>query len=111
MFENIGGKIKTLAKVLMWIGIIGFVIYGIVMISEEQVLLGFLIIAIGGLSSWVSSFVLYGFGQLVENSDKLVCNNGYSVKNATNKNLDTLEKWRKEGLITEEEYQQKRANM
>ena len=99
MFENIGGKIKTLAKVLMWISIIGFAIYGIVMISEEQVLLGFLIIAIGSLSSWVSSFVLYGFGQLVENSDKLVCNKGYSVKNATNNNLDTLEKWRKEGLI------------
>ena len=29
MFDNIGGKIKILAKVLCWVGIIGFVLSAI----------------------------------------------------------------------------------
>lgn len=104
MFDNIGRKIRMLAKVLMWIGIIAFAIYGIVMFTEEKVLAGFLIIVIGALYSWVSSFVLYGFGQLVENSDIEAEKNNNNAKSAT------LEKWRKEGLITEEEYQQRKAD-
>ncbi len=74
MFDNIGGKIKTLAKVVTWIGIIAYVISGIAImfIDEEMSFIGLMVMIFGGLISWVSSFVLYGFGQLVENSDKLV---------------------------------------
>lgn len=74
MFGNIGGKIKTLAQVVTWIGIIGSVICGFVLmgIDEDLIFTGFIIALLGSLSSWVSSFVLYGFGQLIENTDKLV---------------------------------------
>ena len=74
MFDNIGGKIKTLAQVVTWIGIIASVISGIVLMSiaEEMIFVGLMVMIFGALMSWVSSFVLYGFGQLVENSDKLV---------------------------------------
>ena len=74
MFGNIGGKIKALAQVITWIGIIGSVIGGIsvIAISEYLMLTGLLIMIIGSLISWVSSFVLYGFGHLIENTDKLV---------------------------------------
>ena len=77
MFDNIGGKIKTLAKVGCWIGIIAFIITGIVLmaIDEDLILDGILTAVVGSLLSWVSSFVLYGFGQLVENSDTLVQQN------------------------------------
>ena len=79
MFENIGGKIKALAKVVTWIGIIGSVLAGIIMISAGSrgsggtlmVLPGLLMMVIGSLSAWIASFVLYGFGQLIENSDKI----------------------------------------
>ncbi len=91
MFSNIGGKIKKLAKVLCWIGIIISVISGIAIIASggrsggsyvyggssvsinggAAVIAGILFIVLGSLLSWVGSFVLYGFGQLVENSDKL----------------------------------------
>ena len=77
MFGNIGGKIKTLAKVLTWIGIISSVITGISMLAtgdEALVLIGILIAAFGSIVSWVSSFLLYGFGQLIENTDELVKN-------------------------------------
>ena len=72
MFYDIGKKIKTLAKVVCWIGIIGSVIGGIVMIAtmgSVGVLSGLLTIVLGVLFSWIGSFVLYGFGEMVENSD------------------------------------------
>lgn len=73
MFNNIGGKIKGLAQVICWIGIVAFAILGIRLISEDDdlVVLGFVIMVIGGVMSWVSSFVLYGFGQLIENTEPL----------------------------------------
>ncbi len=73
MFENIGGKIKATATVVCCIGIIASVLlgFGVMSIADDFVLLGFLITTVGSLISWVSSFSLYGFGQLVENSDKL----------------------------------------
>ena len=72
MFDNIGSKIKTLAKVVCWIGIIGSIIAGMAMIAtmgSVGVLSGLLTIVLGTLLSWVGSFVLYGFGEMVENSD------------------------------------------
>lgn len=71
MFSHIGGKIKTWAVILSILGIAASVIYGGV-VATKDVLAGVLIIVFGSLGSWVSSFLLYGFGQLVENSDKIV---------------------------------------
>lgn len=72
MYSNIGRKIKTLAKVFCWIGIISSVVSGIVVLAtmgDAGVLLGILTIVMGPLLFWIGSFILYGFGQLVENSD------------------------------------------
>lgn len=72
MFDNIGGKIKKLAKVCAWIGIIGSILGGLGTFAIGGIL-GFLFVAgLGCLLSWVGAFGLYGFGQLIENSDKLV---------------------------------------
>lgn len=65
MFDNIGEKIKSLAKVLCWIGIGLSFILGCLFLAEEQVIFGFLFMIIGALISWVSSFCLYGFGELI----------------------------------------------
>ncbi len=87
MFNNIGGKIKGLAQVIAWIGIIASFIIGINLMStaarfgsySDSSLIGglgsfagILVIVIGSLFSWIGSFVLYGFGQLVENSDTMI---------------------------------------
>lgn len=86
MFNNIGGKIKALAKVLCWIGIIISVLIAIVVFiaageagqvvfngyrydSSSMILPGILILILGPLLSWINSFLLYGFGTLVENSE------------------------------------------
>ena len=79
MFNNIGIKIKILASVIFWIGIIvgaiGFIVmlaFGLV--EEEELFIGlsFAVLLVVGFGSWIGSFFLYGFGQLIENSDRLV---------------------------------------
>ena len=77
MFTNIGKKIKVLAIVLTVIGILAYVIIGVIIIAnsrhnDELVVIGIAIMIIGSLMSWLSSFILYGFGQLIDNSDILV---------------------------------------
>lgn len=102
MWNNIGGKIKVLAKVIFWIGAGISVICAIVMFvgagnlsselnsyeryyysssSHEEVtalvLGGFAVLIIGPLLSWINSFLLVGFGQLVQNTDRIV----YDIEN------------------------------
>ena len=69
MFENIGGKLKKLASILTWIGCILSLLAGFIYAFPIGLLL---ITPIGCLLSWVGSFALYGFGQLIENSDRCV---------------------------------------
>ena len=71
MFDNIGGKIKNLAQVLCWIGIIVSVICAIALWTQnsyrnQTVALGFGVLIGGALSSWIGSFFVYGFGELIE---------------------------------------------
>ncbi len=77
MFDNIGHKIKLLAQVMCWLGIGISVFIGILLIftgmdqydSGIYVGGGIAVLCLGSLFSWIGSFVLCGFGELVENSD------------------------------------------
>ena len=68
MFTNIGHKIKILAQILCWGGIIISVGIGISLFDVSE-LTGCIVLLAGPCISWPSSFFMYGFGQLVENSD------------------------------------------
>ena len=70
-YDNIGGKIKGWAKWIFAIEAIAAVIAGIVIMVENEgaILVGLLVIIFGPIVAWVSSWLLYGFGQLIENSD------------------------------------------
>lgn len=63
----------------------------------------------GSFSSWVSSFLLYGFGQLIENTDKLVNLRIANLKKRLKKQIDQLDKSLENGQISEKEYLQERA--
>ena len=63
----------------------------------------------GSFSSWVSSFLLYGFGQLIENTDKLVNLRNANLKKRLKKQIDQLDKSLENGQISEKEYLQERA--
>lgn len=73
MFENIGKKFKVVATIIAWLGIIGSLLLGFVILlsDESTILLGFLVIIIGSLSSWLGSFFMYGFGELIDNSKEI----------------------------------------
>ena len=76
MFKNMGGKIKGLTKFICWVGIIisilagvGIAFAGIEAGDTTEAVISGIAVAVGGfLLSWISSFVAYGFGELVENS-------------------------------------------
>ena len=87
MYENIGRKIKGLAIVVFAIMAILSVVAGVFMLFRDNggFLIGILIAGIGILLSWVGTFFLYGFGQLIENTDILV----YQTKNMS-KNIEKI---------------------
>lgn len=70
-FGNIARKIKIVALVTTILGIVGSVISGLILIFTGAFLIGLITAVVGALSTWIGSFVLYGFGELVENSSIL----------------------------------------
>ena len=74
MYDNIGGKIKGLAKVSFIVAAIAEVITGIALMAadEDLILYGLLVLIAGPIIAWVSSWFLYGFGQLIENLKRFI---------------------------------------
>lgn len=72
MFEEPGYKLKTVAKILCWLGIIGTVSAAVTLGKDrygDLDLLSFaLILVIGCVTSYISSLILYGFGEMIENT-------------------------------------------
>ena len=66
MFDNIGGKIKTVATAFTFIGIAVSLIAGLVLFGFEKVGSGILVILFGSLFSWLGSLTWYGFGEIIE---------------------------------------------
>ena len=85
MFNNIGAKIKGLAKLIFWIISIISILGGIFVIIQGigssdnnaktvimSIVIGF-IIAVGGMVlAWLQNFLLYGFGELVDSNQKIL---------------------------------------
>ncbi len=121
MFDNVGSKIKGLASFFCWGGIIASIIGGIILIGldENLVFAGFAVIVIGSLLSWVSSFVLYGFGELVANSaiiagkraDDSVQNADAVVPMDENEKIAFINHLKTKGLLSEDEYNRKLAEI
>ena len=115
MYNNIGNKIKFLAKAALFGFEIAAVIIGIVFMSSDSdlIALGLLMwFVIGPITSWVSSVLLYGFGELIDRACAIERNTrgGKRISEAQEKadseRINKLEKLRSQGLITEEEFQQ-----
>lgn len=78
MYDNIGSKIKTVAKVVGFAGIVISILAGLLFLlvafSEEKFSyfgIGILVAILGSIISWASTIALYGFGQIVENTDTI----------------------------------------
>ena len=88
-YHNIGKKIKTLAMVGFIVETILFALYGVLIVAENRdfILTGQLVIILGPIFAWISSWLVYGFGQLIENSDMIA------------ENLDTITLLKKEDTV------------
>ena len=73
MYRNIGKKIKTLVKVIVTIGlvIIGLATLVYSFKSDSDFLKSLNIALVIALAVWIGGFVLYGFGELVDNSTRI----------------------------------------
>ncbi len=75
MFKNIGSKIQTLAEIICAFGIVGSIFAGIALGAESESFFIFLVIGgLGALASWIGSFFLYGFGQLITSTEQIAEN-------------------------------------
>ena len=105
MFENCGGKIKALAKVYTIIGVLSSIIAGIIVFKITENPWFFLVIVVGGfLFFWVSALFIYGFGQLVSNSDEMV---SLQVDAWAQREEKLLLELKINGIITEVEYNER----
>lgn len=90
MFKNIGGKIKILSVVIFCLQSFIYILAGIILVAtafemelEVYLILGVLCIIIGPVLAWVSSFVLYGYGELITKT----CGIEKILKNANKENI------------------------
>ncbi len=72
MFDNIGSKLQRLATVVCWLGIIASVISGIAAIaSGGNALAAIVAMILGGVGSWIGSWVTYAIGEIAEGVEQL----------------------------------------
>ncbi len=72
MFKNVGKKIKDLASIVRLIGAGISVIVGMIILVNGYFFIGILVAGLGIFLSWLSVLTFYGFGQLIDNSDRIV---------------------------------------
>ena len=70
LYKNIGGKVKALAQWIFALEAISAIISGIWLLSEEEGI-GFLVLFLGPLVALASSWILYAFGELVEDMHEM----------------------------------------
>lgn len=93
MYENIGGKIKGLAIAAFVTGAIAAVICGIIIMTYglEMFFIGFLTMVIGPFVAWISSLVLYGFGELIDKANEIEANTWKQIYLLTNEQSNEQE--------------------
>ena len=93
MFENIGDKIKIIAKIVFLIGTISSLVLGVRTLIELEAFIGVLYIFFGIFLSWISACLTYAFGELLEKvcsinkkMDSIVSTRGCDNKTLSNSN-------------------------
>ena len=120
MFNQISEKLKLMAKILFWISIglgVVFVFIGLRIGSEDGIfLVMFISAAIAIVSGYMSCVQLYGFAEIIENTDNVVEKLSETNKRLANvaetnsRIVNVVAKSLPEILITLEEQAKKQEN-
>lgn len=107
MYSNIGKKIKSLTKALSIVLMVLSFIAGLVLcvIDEELIATGIVTMILTPLVIWASSFLVYGFGELVDKTSEIADKLGSATpKKHDPAKKDNLHNLLEKGMLTEEEY-------
>ena len=138
LYNNIGSKIKNGAKWVFIVEAIASVIGAICMMASAEdswmLVVGMIVLVVGPFIAWVSSWLLYGFGEIIAkltaierntrstNADKEESSVHTNEENeqqvhiltdeekVRNQKIARIAELRKRGLITEEMYQNAISN-
>lgn len=104
LYENIGGKIKNWAKWIFIVEAIGAVIAGLALAVNEDALYIFIAI-VGPIIAWVGSWILYAFGELVEDTHamrkKMCCQDDETKNKAKKSNKERCETATEEKIVVQ----------
>lgn len=127
MFRNIGKKIKVLALIIFIIETAAAVIAGISMMAVDEFLIpsGFLVLVAGPVVAWISSWFMYGFGEIIDKLTAIEKNTRGEQsapiqpqapvqqpiqQQVPSERIQRIENLHAQGLISEDEYQQAISN-
>ena len=138
LYSNIGSKIKNWAKWVFIVAAIASVIGAICMMASCEdswmLVVGMIVLVVGPFIAWVSSWLLYGFGEIIVKLTAIERNTRSTNANKEESSIHTNEEneqqshiltdeekvrkqkiariaeLRKKGLITEEMYQNAISN-
>ena len=71
MYNNIASKLKGLAWFGFIIGSIVYIISGVVILIGSGSVSGVIIIVLGPIASWITSWALYGLGHLIDIAEEI----------------------------------------
>lgn len=114
MFEKVGKKIKAVVVLVFGLETLASLIFGFIIMSEGEkysVLIGLSIVIGGPIVAWISSWLLYGYGEIIDKLTDIERNTRNGVNDEETKHIDperkaVLDDLLKQGLITKEEYEQ-----
>ncbi len=81
MYSNIGGKIKALAVICAGLEALACFVVGVILITMEMSGIGLALMLVGPCFAWISSFFLYGFGEIIDK----VCDIEENTRNGQSK--------------------------
>ena len=111
MFDNLGKKIMMFAKITCWVGMTASIIGGIILCAVMDYFwyIGLIVMFVAPLIFWACSLTIYGFGEMVDNVNRLkkhFCkkSNTATAQQTTNPKKQKLDALLANGLLSQEEY-------
>ena len=91
MYDNIGSKLKILAVVIGIIQAVGSFVVGVVILVDEGGV-GLLVILLGPLFAWITTWALYALGQIADDVRAVKIQNATIIKNYKDPQIASQEK-------------------
>ncbi len=86
MYDNIGGKIKTLAQLTFAVLTTSSLVISLINFVQEFYDIGVILLLTVPLFAWILSLLLYGFGELIEKTTEIAENTRPNKGNTTEAN-------------------------